>query len=1216
MSVDSGLFYNGGRPKIGRALTSILLALLLYAFFAADAFADVLTLPNSLAVIGEEAFCEDGSLDQVVLPEHIQKIGARAFANSSITSINLPESIEEIGDGAFSNCPNLVAYVKFGSDAYIWCKDHHVTCIADGEIPEGVQYTVDETGIVITGYTGQSSVVDLPDYAGELPVYKIASYAFQNKSITGIRLPSVLKEIGTYAFYNCTGLTELNIPDGIDSVEESAFEGCNGLTAVQMPVDTPQSVFSSVITNVQTIHYTPGKTGIQEDRTAYDGAGSGSYRLSLEYYSLGSLQTVIYDEGITHVGARTFYTYTGSSYMNSALRNVQLPSTLESIGEYAFSHCALLTEIDLPSGMTSLGCGCFEYTGLTQIAFPGSITVIPEYCFQNCIALADVSFHTGLKEIRSSAFYNCTSLTELIIPDGIDSVGGSAFGGCNGLTTVQMPVDTPRGVFSSVSTKVETIHYTPGKTGVQEDRTDGSGGYRLSLEYYSLGSLHTVIYDEGITHVGARTFITFSGSSYINSALRNVQLPSTLESIGEYAFSHCALLTEIDLPNGMTSLGSGCFATTGLTQIAFPSSITVIPAYCFYNCTALADVSFHTGLKEIGTYAFYNCTSLTSVVLPGSVETIGDYAFYGCSSLQFIDIPAGVDTTNIGVSSDKIISSSTSSVPSVIRSVSTTRTDEATLFNIFIEPFDGDITYTLYASSTRYGTFEEVSQGGVELFGCKVLRHGIRAGEPVFYRIYGNSHWTDVFSPYDISLGFRYEQVTYSTVRVIGVYSGNTLTEINVPDMIDGMRVTEIATDAFTPFNKVQKISLPSALADYADTLAKPNADTVIEVRDPLPAIIDHIEILPSTDSDVNAFHVYIDPLTGDDLTTYDYALFWCETEDGAYQLAVETLNSSGCFVFARPAGTGVYFRVRITEKVAGFPVSVQFSESVFAYDENYNEVTYRALLIGLNDYSDFNNWQEEHSISIRCPETNIAENDCLLIRAVLESVDEPYRIRSYLDITKPEILGHIGEMSALADENDVTLIYFIAHGDDKENHADQRAGRIIIGKLPENIHDESVYRVPVGTEDDSLYKDPYDEMYYELSALRQDLDNIAGRKILILGSCGSGAALEDPAFESFDAGNFQTSDYIVFTAVSEYLPAYNSNFDLWYGGHASYFEIAIAEGIEFSGRMPADSDGDGFLTVQELIDYLNARPTLWRQSPQSWSSDPYNDVLFTRKGE
>ena len=72
-----------------------------------------------------------------------------------------------------------------------------------------------------------------------------------------------------------------------------------------------------------------------------------------------------------------------------------------------------------------------------------------------------------------------------------------------------------------------------------------------------------------------------------------------------------------------------------LVSVVFPSSLTTIGSYAFYNCDGLREISILGNIKTIGTYAFNNCDALESVEIIGT-ETIGDSAFYSCKKLKSI----------------------------------------------------------------------------------------------------------------------------------------------------------------------------------------------------------------------------------------------------------------------------------------------------------------------------------------------------------------------------------------------------------------------------------------------------------------------------------------------------------------------------------------------------------------------------------------------------
>ena len=81
-----------------------------------------------------------------------------------------------------------------------------------------------------------------------------------------------------------------------------------------------------------------------------------------------------------------------------------------------------------------------------------------------------------------------------------------------------------------------------------------------------------------------------------------------------------------------------------LTSIIFPSSVTSIGNYAFANCSGLTSITIPSSVSSIGEYAFTSCGKLNSVNIPSSVTSIGPYAFGNCSGLTSITIPSSVSS--------------------------------------------------------------------------------------------------------------------------------------------------------------------------------------------------------------------------------------------------------------------------------------------------------------------------------------------------------------------------------------------------------------------------------------------------------------------------------------------------------------------------------------------------------------------------------------------
>ena len=70
---------------------------------------------------------------------------------------------------------------------------------------------------------------------------------------------------------------------------------------------------------------------------------------------------------------------------------------------------------------------------------------------------------------------------------------------------------------------------------------------------------------------------------------------------------------------------------SSLESVEIPSSVTSIGNYAFSGCHKLTNISIPNGVAEIGAYAFNECIKLSSVAIPNTVSIVGNNAFYMCS---------------------------------------------------------------------------------------------------------------------------------------------------------------------------------------------------------------------------------------------------------------------------------------------------------------------------------------------------------------------------------------------------------------------------------------------------------------------------------------------------------------------------------------------------------------------------------------------------------
>ena len=101
------------------------------------------------------------------------------------------------------------------------------------------------------------------------------------------------------------------------------------------------------------------------------------------------------------------------------------------ICDSAFSFCRSLSEIVIPSSVTSIGDSAFSYCrSLSEIVIPSSVTSIGKGAFSRCVSLSEIVIPSSVTSIGDSAFSYCYSLSEIVIPSSVTSIGDSAFYRC------------------------------------------------------------------------------------------------------------------------------------------------------------------------------------------------------------------------------------------------------------------------------------------------------------------------------------------------------------------------------------------------------------------------------------------------------------------------------------------------------------------------------------------------------------------------------------------------------------------------------------------------------------------------------------------------------------------------------------------------------------------------------------------------------------------
>lgn len=153
-----------------------------------------------------------------------------------------------------------------------------------------------------------------------------------------------------------------------------------------------------------------------------------------------------------------------------------------------------------------------------------------------------------------------------------------------------------------------------------------------------------------VTSANLHGYSVIPAYAFYHSYMASFDFPTGITGIHEYAFYQCQYIKSITVPAGVTFVGRAAFSLCyGLKSATLPDGIINMNDECFMSCTHLTSITIPDSVTHIGAYAFKSCTSLTSIAIPGSVTTIDQQAFRSCTSLTSITIPGSVTTISWGL---------------------------------------------------------------------------------------------------------------------------------------------------------------------------------------------------------------------------------------------------------------------------------------------------------------------------------------------------------------------------------------------------------------------------------------------------------------------------------------------------------------------------------------------------------------------------------------
>ena len=254
---------------------------------------DTYKLPESVRVIGKYAFANAGNLNEIILPEGLEKIEEHAFFHSGLENLILPDSVKVIEKNAFEQ--TKLSQVKLSKNLEVIGENafrsvYHVNKlhfhfalreIGSCALPDALDtYKVDADNDFFT-------VRDGILYTKDMQTVVRASQSVGEKAV----IPDGVKTIGETAFSNIKKLKEVWLPSSVHTIGANAFNHCTDLEKVQL--------------------------------------GNTKFIGKQAFLACRSLKKTELPEGLEEIGAEAFY--------RTSIRRVIIPKSVKKIGRSAFS---------------------------------------------------------------------------------------------------------------------------------------------------------------------------------------------------------------------------------------------------------------------------------------------------------------------------------------------------------------------------------------------------------------------------------------------------------------------------------------------------------------------------------------------------------------------------------------------------------------------------------------------------------------------------------------------------------------------------------------------------------------------------------------------------------------------------------------------------------------------------------------------------------------
>ncbi len=628
-------------------------------------------LPDTVKEIGENAFRYCYELESIHMPASLERIGGGAFAECvQLSEVHIADSVTKIGKSAFAYCmslenvqlPPVLEY--FGEGVFLGC--HNLVAITSaGKSPQG-NVIVDDNFVlskdqktVLAYACGRTGEVTIPD-----DVTTIAYGAFSYSAVEKVVLPSTLREIDNFAFYNTPSLEVPVLPASLERIGSYAFGTVSSsINAEHIPKDR-QEIF--IGPNVNRL-----------EKGAFDEFPARWFTVDDDNRAYSSVNGAVCNK------AGDYLVY----FSGNAERNYQVPNGVVTLDLKALDVIDSYAILDDSSGKVQLSIPSSVTTIINPDTFSNAYRIKVIHCSPGSVA----EKYAQMEEIPCS-FDSGEEFEEYMEST---SHGKAVYRVYEDHATLVCYEGTDRTLNIVSSVKGKPVTMVGDGVNCIQDTSEFSISDLLSEDEASKESLRLksvvipgsvkiinanalkylpmkeIILPEALEVIGDHALYTdtlpqipdsvrYLGKEFLNceSDRGELVLPSNIEHIDSEAFAKLGKVTAfvIDDSNEQFSVREGVlYDKKGITLLAYPKGLEredealIIPEgtekigdYAFYRDPKITSVIIPEGVTEIGVAAFQGCSNLQSVVFPKGLTTIGDSAFCFCHEIRELVLPEGV----------------------------------------------------------------------------------------------------------------------------------------------------------------------------------------------------------------------------------------------------------------------------------------------------------------------------------------------------------------------------------------------------------------------------------------------------------------------------------------------------------------------------------------------------------------------------------------------